>query len=698
MKATCRKPATLMRVAVWYAMMPLVLSAALSTEAEALTLVADGRPAAVLVVADDATLTAQYAARELALHIEKATGVSLETAAESEVPDGYECRVFVGLTEAARTHGLDTADLERDAFLLKTVGNDLFVLGQEDPALDRFLDRDIDRSVIYHGYIPRHPTPRNGTLFGVYELLGRYVGVRWLWPGELGTCVPTADRIEIGEALDEKHSPGVKMRNFGWQTLATDVQRGANPQLERIGFTRDGLTKYHADLAVYLARHRLGRSERHYVCRHEFIGWWEKHGAEHPEWFMLNEQGTRGPLPGASTQNVAPCVSNPDLHRYIVEEHWKGPGHDLALGDVDARVFCHCDECRAWDVEPEQPLPEFVKYAPVVSNRYARFWNTIAEMAAEKDPDVVVTTFLYWNYMPAPAGDIKLHPNIYGEFTPWSHWYRFYPMIEGADQWLREQWLGWRRTGIQVAYRPNTFHAGYVMPYLSTRQAGEFFQFAYENGMRAFHFDTLYGHWSTRGPMLYMFMRLSWRPDLDIDTVLDEYYSGFGPAADHVRAYFDYWEHYSKTAGGSAYRSAYGLSNPIRADQHYPEACFGPGFTRLDRALEAALADANPEYAQRVEFLRLGLEHAELASRMMATLEGDGYWDRRLAAPGTEAFESTRAALTELIRFRRATEHLYISDLHDASRRENSNLDIGALLGEAAPAGATGPGGGAVGM
>lgn len=660
-----------------------------------MALVADGQPQAVVVIADDATMTAQYAAEELVLHIEQATGVTLEIASEAEIPDGYTFRVFVGLTQAARAQGLIPDELERDAFIIKAVGNDLFVLGLENPALDVLLDRDINRSVLYHGYIPHAQTPPNGTLFGVYELLRRYVGVRWLWPGELGTFVPSAERVEISDPLDEMHTPGVNMRNFGWQVLATDVQRGANPELERIGFTREGLKNYHHDLAVYLSRHRLGRSERHVISRHEFIGWWEKHGEEHPEWFMLNAQGERGPLPGACTKNVAPCVSNPDLHRYIVEEHWLGPGHDLRLGDVDTRVFCHCDECRAWDVEPDQPLPEFVKYDPVVSNRYARFWNTIAEMAAEKDPDVVVTTFLYWNYMPAPAGDITLHPNIYGEFAPWSHWYRFYPMIPEADQWLREQWLGWRKTGIRVAYRPNTFHGGYVMPYLSTRQAGEFFQFAYENGMREFHFDSLFGHWSTRGPMLYMFMRLSWQPDLDIDEVLAEYYSGFGPAADHVRAYFDYWEDYSLTSGGSAYRSAYGLFSPIRANIHYPEDAFEPAANYLDRALEAARADANPEFAQRVEFLRLGMEHALLASRMFATLEGESYWERKLAHPGTEAFKATQEALQELVRFRRETEHLYISDLHDASKRENSSLNIGALLGEV---GATDPTAQPVGM
>ena len=36
-----------------------------------------------------------------------------------------------------------------------------------------------------------------GTLFGVYEWLDHDVGVRWLWPGELGTYVPSLPTMAL---------------------------------------------------------------------------------------------------------------------------------------------------------------------------------------------------------------------------------------------------------------------------------------------------------------------------------------------------------------------------------------------------------------------------------------------------------------------------------------------------------------------
>lgn len=39
--------------------------------------------------------------------------------------------------------------------------------------------------------------PNVGTLFGTYEFLEEFMGVRWLWPGELGTYVPKTNNIEI---------------------------------------------------------------------------------------------------------------------------------------------------------------------------------------------------------------------------------------------------------------------------------------------------------------------------------------------------------------------------------------------------------------------------------------------------------------------------------------------------------------------
>ena len=165
----------------------------LSGEAQ-VRIVEDGRARAVVVTADEPTPTARYAAEELVLHITRATGVSLPIVPESEVPEDVHSRVYVGDTETGRTFGLDPERLPRETFVLRSVGNDLFIGGRESDG-DPFAEHN----------------PGVGPLFGVYELLEEVLGVRWLWPGELGTYVPRTDVVRIS-AIDQTAAPALRAR------------------------------------------------------------------------------------------------------------------------------------------------------------------------------------------------------------------------------------------------------------------------------------------------------------------------------------------------------------------------------------------------------------------------------------------------------------------------------------------------------
>ena len=62
-------------------------------------------------------------------------------------------------------------------------------------------------------------------------------------------------------------------------------------------------------------------------------------------------------------------------------------------------------------------------------------------------------------------------------------------MPVAAFEWMKEQWLGWKKTGMRMGYRPNYLLDGYLLPHFETRQSGAFFKFAYENGMEGTDFD-----------------------------------------------------------------------------------------------------------------------------------------------------------------------------------------------------------------
>ena len=618
------------------------------SEGTPLVIAAYGAPHAVVVVGRTPSRVAAYAAKELSYHVELATGVALPVVSEHEVPEGFSARIYVGVTRAAAERGIDSESLAPDEALLRRAGAALFVLGKEDPDAD-----PLDERCAY-----------SGTLFGVYELLERFAGVRWLWPGKLGTYVPRTHTLAIPGELYETVKPRLAFRTFRWGAVQRQAESYA-PDLERLAFSHAGLRAYRDDLAVYLRRHRLGRTTPKPPTGHAFSGWWKRLGKDHPEWFALNKEGTRGPLSGAGEwgrTHVPVCVSNPELHRYIVEEAWDG-GDYLPLGEVDERFFCQCDACRAWDGPQPAEYPDFAKedYEPqLVSDRYARFWLTVQAMAARKNPKVKVTTFLYWNNFPAPLGGVRLDGKVYAEFVPWTGEVAYFPMSEAAEAWLREQWLGWQNAGAILGYRPNYFHGGYVMPYLSTRQAGRFFKFAYEHGMVGADFDSLYGHWAVKGPMLYLHMRLLWNPELDVETVRKEYFAAFGPAAEIVERYFDYWEERSLAWPLHAkWRKA-------RVELAYPEEYFPPAEAMLEEALSVARTSPEPEFAERVRFLQAGLAHARLSRRFLEALdEGDAPKD-----PGRLA--AARRITRELVEFRRAHEHLYVADFLDAAMRENA--------------------------
>ncbi len=619
--------------------------------AETHVIVDDGQPRAVVVVADNPSPTARYAASEFIHHVELATGVALPVVAESDVPHEPPGRIVIGLTESSHALGIDPADLGPDTFVLRRVDDSIFVFGNEDRTKDPLDERNA----------------ASGTLFGVYELLERTLGVRWLWPGELGTFVPPTDSLAIGE-LDETVNPALRFRRFRWNRVEEALGwRGASrepgwierdhdlrypEELERIAFSPEGLRRHGRDLVVFLRRHRLGYSEPKPQVGHYFGGWGERYGDEHPDWFMLSQDGERGPPPGAGDfqiRHVAMCVSNPELHRYIVEEAWDG-GDILRLGEADTARYCHCENCLSWD----GPQPGDAA-GRIISDRYARFWKTIRELAVERNPDVLVTTFLYVNYFPHPLTDIRLNENVYGEFTPWSRFMVWYPTTEEQREWQRQQWLGWAKTGITMAYRPNHTKTGYVLPHVNTWQGGEFIRFAYDHGMIGIDYDDLSGQWAVKGPEHYMYLRLLVDPAQSIESIRREYFSGFGPAAKHVERYFDYWEdHNHRLQEDGLWHDI--RFNPRYAPRQYPPDVFPPAEAMLEDAMAAAREDPSPEFARRVAFLQTGLEHGKLSVRFIRKL--------------VDEHPDARNALQELVHFRREHESLHISSYVNAARGE----------------------------
>ncbi len=680
--------------------------AASNREAGAVTWVHEHEPRAVIVTPDEPEPIARYAAEELAWHVKRATGADLPIVTESEQRDPALPAIYVGSTRAALRHGIDHDQLAPEHVILRHVGDDLFIAGKDGPGF--VLDTDHMHS---------------GTLWGVYEVLERTLNARWLWPGDHGVVVDTSASLEVPR-FDERVEPHLLFRTLRtyvpWKADGTPVIYSFTKRGQDSGLAYSSPEAHHRylwDQQVFLRRHRQGTSlPRSISAGHSFTQWWAEYGESHPEWFQLTPvaegefagkpvqervrlaygrpqdsmKTQRGPDNPNSPTTVSMCVSNREFHKEIIarwqREREKDPDRNVHVGENDIWALCICDECVKLDA-PQKSAEEIAALPGSVpglhrpfdaGRRYAWFYREIHRLASEIDPDVLVAGYVYLNYFVAPD-DIELHPNIVLTFVPWGGFY--YPRDPREQVWLEDQWLQWQKTGARLLYRPNHVFGGGSMPHNYAHQMIDQFDFFLRHGCLAAHFDGRPGQWSVRGSTMYALLRKHNDPTLSAGQLLQEYYTAFGPAAFHIKAYFDFWE--AHTTVGRAIdpvvmarnRSNHLLTYARAIHALYSEqdldtaqaildqakkALTGKGAARLgaedvgDYAFQGETSgpsSSRDAFLQRVEYIEHGLTHARKVRQLSAV-----FADKN----STEAQQ--QEALSDLVRFRRETEHLHVAN------------------------------------
>ena len=111
---------------------------------------------------------AMLGAVELANTLTRSLGVKVWASAKKKpgVPS-----IIVGDVEAAKKAGFDPEKMEWGAFRIKSVGNDIIIAGRDDGVYSE------------------------GTLYGVYDFLERFAGVRFYFPGEIGTVIQVGGKV-----------------------------------------------------------------------------------------------------------------------------------------------------------------------------------------------------------------------------------------------------------------------------------------------------------------------------------------------------------------------------------------------------------------------------------------------------------------------------------------------------------------------
>ena len=210
---------------------------------------------------------------------------------------------------------------------------------------------------------------KNGVLYGVYNFLETYAGIRFFTP-TLEICPKGEVTLPMGEILS--HNPAMKARRLTWHCIASSpewcVKHGIN---------------FGVNIPEELGGQRLnyGKLFVHTIN-------------------ILAE--TTYPYPAYGTN---PCVTDPTVLATVIKNVRKALEENpainiLSVSQNDFEGWCHCPNCRK--IEEEEGSPA----GPLL-----RFVNAVAEDLEKDYPNVIVDTLAY-KYTQTTPKITKPHKNV----------------------------------------------------------------------------------------------------------------------------------------------------------------------------------------------------------------------------------------------------------------------------------------------
>lgn len=395
--------------------------------AEDVTLVRDGRPAAVIVVEKDAPPAVRLAAVELQHHIEQITGVALPFAEPDRPIQG--ARILVGESAATRALGLSSESFAPQEYLIRIAGDTIVLMGRDwkgteadrqEIARDtqmRSLDSwrkkiDYDQAVGRSGRgsegieLPG-PLDDQGTCYAAYDFLERFCDVRWYGPTPLGVVTPSSKTLAV-PAGEVRRSP----------SLAHRYGEGGNWPLVRAQWNKPN----EAQSQLFYRRLRLGGEkwagnhsfssfERRFLKPGEKNKLWER---SRPDFFAVGweQEGHWRQL----------CLTNPDLVQQVAQDardYFDGKGlkgEQPACGDYfavipnDSDHWCKCEPCQAV-LAPGKSRDVPGSFNTGTASDYVfGFVNAVAKEVGKTHPDKYIATLAYHVYAYPPT--FALEPNV----------------------------------------------------------------------------------------------------------------------------------------------------------------------------------------------------------------------------------------------------------------------------------------------
>ena len=485
-----------------------------------------------IVVATNAAYATRLAAEELNFFLKGVLGEALPVVAQRT--EGKTAIVLGGAADsgAAGVRALPCGALgvpalpsvgadhraARDGFMIEADGDVVRIVGNDDDVTD------VDATAALPDEAPWQPCFRRGTLFGVYAFLERFAGVRMYFPGELGTCVPRADCIAVPEGRIEE-APAFSVRRFGYadgpvskELLGGPVGRDAPiaPQMNETDFKR-------------LNWYRLRMETYHLKCCHGA----KTHCLSPETWDAIYTNACAVIADGGGTPSL------PDTVRGRVAVPSATAGYAQPVFDAmpkDGLTWVRHCKCN-WCME-NVPFSKFdIGFATdLVWRRTAQ----LAERIKSKFPHARVSQMSYIPYARIPTNEIPDNVDVFvARRGPWA---------EGTTIGVRERnevaaWHAKLGRKVSLWNYPDKVDCWNLemkdIPQLAPRAWSAYYRAVAPHVTGAFA-ESESDRWIYNYLNYYVFSRVCWNPDSDVEAILAEYHRlMFGAAAEEMAEFFD---------------------------------------------------------------------------------------------------------------------------------------------------------------
>ncbi len=450
------------------------------------TLAREGRPTAIVVVAEDAIEPEQHAAAELASFLGEVTGGRFELVRATAASPGHDgtARLLVGEGAARLAEaGFSVADLGQEGIILRTVGRDIILAGGR---------------------------PR-GTLYAVYSFLEDHVGCRW-WSSKAAT-LPHQPTLAVGP-LDVRYLPVFEFRDPYWfDAFDADwaVRNKSNGITTRLDDRRGGKMLPAGYVHTFYTLIPPG-----------------KYFADHPEWFSEIDGQRRH-------EHAQLCLSNEDMRRELVKNLREtlrlNPAATFAsVSQNDWHGDCRCARCVAVNEEEGSP-----------AGLLLRFVNAVAGDIEEEFPHVAVSTLAY-QYTRTPPRHTRPSPGVIVQLCSIECSFSV-PLVHERNQAFRDDLKNWSKICNRLYiwdYTTNFKH--YVLPHPNLRVLGPNVRFFAEHNVRGVFEQGAYQSYGSEMAELraWVLAKLLWDPSRDAKALINEFLEGYyGPAGRPIGAYLE---------------------------------------------------------------------------------------------------------------------------------------------------------------